>query len=110
MPAPPAPTDLVLALAAGPQVNVAWSLNGIADATNVSVQRRDSTAGQSFAEVHSSAGNATSWAGDAGPFTAKHRYAYRVKIVGGASDGLVSNESAMFGDPCITRRLRRMQH
>lgn len=87
----PAPSALVAVLAAGPQVNLTWSGAGIGDETGFSVQRRDVSAGGAFAEVHASAADAVSWAGDLGPFTAGHMYQYRIVVVGGASDGLASN-------------------
>jgi len=92
-------------VSAGPQVDLVW-VDYIGDETNFSIERRDVTDAGAFAEIDTAAADATTYA-DAGPFTAKHRYAYRLAVVGGASDGEVSNTVALFGGTSITRRLRR---
>jgi len=108
---PPAPSNLEATIVAGPQVNLAWSLNSIADATDQSIERRDTTAGGAFAQI-ALVGDGTTevYAGDVGPFTAKHRYAYRIVIVGGASDGLASNQVAVFSGSSFNRWFRRMHN
>jgi hypothetical protein len=105
-----APSNLAATTVAGPQVNLAWGVAGIAGETGYSIQRRDTTADGTFAEVHTVGADTGTWVGDVGPFTAKHRYAYRVLVVGGESDGEMSNEAAVFGGPSHTGRLRRARN
>lgn len=99
------PTDLRGSLLAGPQVRLNWS-NTATDATNYSVQRRDATAGGAFAEINLAAPGTTQY-DDAGPFTAGHRYQYRIVVVGGAADTQSSNTIMMFENIPLSRQLRR---
>jgi hypothetical protein len=104
----PVPVNLSAIVVAGPQVNLTWSQTSVGDETGYSIERRDVTAGGAFAEIDTVAADVESYTGDAGPFTAKHRYAYRIVVVGGASAGEASNVVGVFGSTSITRRLRRM--
>jgi hypothetical protein len=108
-PEPTAPANLVAVVVAGPQVNLDWSMAGITDATDVSIERRDVTAGEAFAELATTGdGGAEVYEGDAGPFTPKHKYQYRVVVVGGVSDGLASNVVTVFGGG--VGHIRRRRH
>ena len=102
-----APTGLVATLVAGPQVNLSWDITGIVSESGYSIERRDTTAGASFAEIDTVGANISVYEGDVGPFTAKHRYAWRIAVLGGPSDGEVSNEVALFGGTSMMRRIRR---
>jgi hypothetical protein len=105
---PEPPSGVTAVVVAGPQVNLAWSMAGITDATDVSIERRDVTAHGAFAEIDTTGdGGAETYEGDLGPFTAKHRYQYRVVVVGGASDGLTSNVVTVFGGAVGYLRRRR---
>jgi hypothetical protein len=99
---------LTAAVSAGPQADLLW-VDFVGGETNFSIERRDVTAGGAFAEIDTAAADATTYS-DVGPFTAKHRYQYRVVVVGGPSDGLVSNLVTVFGGGVgYLRRRRRMQ-
>lgn len=101
-----APTDLRGSIVAG-QVHLVWS-DTATDATNYSVQRRDVTANGVFAEINLAAAHTVTY-DDAGPFTAGHRYQYRIVVVGGAADTLASNSITMFEQGTLQRRVRRFQ-
>jgi hypothetical protein len=107
--AAPAPTGLTYALAAGPQVNLAWDASGIMGETEFSIERRDATLGEAFAELDTAVAGSEAYEGDAGPFTEKHKYQYRVVVVGGASDGLMSNVVTVFGGGVGYIRRRRRE-
>ena len=104
-----APTDLAAAQAAGPHVDLTWT-NLAVESTDYSVERRDATAGDAFAEIALTGSGTSESYHDTGPFTAKHRYAYRVVVVGGASDGDASNEVAIFGGTSHSGRMRRARY
>lgn len=102
---------LTLTVVAGPQVNLAWTVSGITSETGYSIQSRDVTDAGSFAEIATVGADVAVYEGDVGPFTDKHKYAWRVVVVGGPSDGQASNEATAFGGgTSLTRRLRRMRH
>ena len=99
------PTDLAAAVS-GANVVLTWT-DGAEDNTDYSIERRDVTAGDAFAEIDTTGDGDAETYTDVGPFTAKHRYQYRVVVVGGASDGEPSNEVGIFGGSSHGRRLRR---
>ena len=84
-------------LVAGPQVNLAWTTAGVTSETGYLIEVRDATAGDPFAELDTVGPDIAVYQGDLGPFTAGHRYEHHVTVVGGPSDGVVSNTVASFG-------------
>lgn len=103
-----APTDLAASVS-GANVALAWT-DTVSDNTDYSVERADLTAHGAFAEI-ATVGNGTTHAyTDVGPFTAKHRYGYRVKVVGGALAGQYTNQVSIFTDRNHAGRLRRSRY
>lgn len=95
-----------LNVSAGPQVDLAWNEQYLDGLTDIQVERRDVTAASAFATLASVTAAVASY-GDVGPFTAQHKYAYRITAVGGTADGQSSESQAVFGWPIATRKVRR---
>jgi hypothetical protein len=104
-----APTDLAAAAGAGGSVDLTWTDIATGN-TDYSIERADLTAGDAFAEIATTGDGGAESYNDVGPFTAGHRYAYRVKVVGGLSDGEYSNQVAVFGGSSALSRRRRQRY
>lgn len=102
------PLDLA-AEASGDNVVLTWT-DLAPDNTDYSIERRDVTAGDPFAEIDTTGDGDAETYTDVGPFTAKHRYAYRVAVVGGTYDGEYSNQVAIFGGSSHVGRMRRNRY
>jgi hypothetical protein len=102
-----APQNLAAVKATGPHVDLTWTDHASGN-TDYSIERRNATDDGAFAQIAlTGSGTAESYH-DVGAFVAKHRYAYRVVVVGGPSAGEASNEVAIFGAPSLAGRRRRM--
>ena len=96
---PPA-RNLVAVVEAGPQVILTWTLTGLdGSQTDQSVERRDLSVSGAFAEIDTVGDGTTLTYTDVGPFINRHRYEYRIVIVGGLSDGRASDPATAFGVP-----------